>query len=94
MARAVRLLVIAATFAVACGDGDTLPPAPLSTFHLCGCVDPALPVCIWAPDEESFPSCVARQPCDGPDICACLTGLGTCTPRGIDNQCICDGVAN
>jgi hypothetical protein len=57
----------------------------------CGCATPVGGVCIETPNGTSS-GCVERPPCDDTDICACLTGLGTCTPGRMPNLCVCDAV--
>lgn len=69
------------------------PTISMPLYADCGCLTPPGGVCIDAAGDPPVPSgCVERPACDGTDICACLTGLGTCVAGELPNVCVCDGI--
>jgi hypothetical protein len=68
------------------------PTVSVSGYADCGCMTPPGGVCI-APPGGTATGCAERPACGGADVCACLTGLGTCTPGELPNVCVCDGFA-
>lgn len=69
------------------------PTISMPVYADCGCLTPPGGVCIDAAGDPPVPSgCVERPACDGTDVCACLTGLGTCVAGELPNVCVCDGI--
>jgi hypothetical protein len=72
--------------------GSSGPTISVGVYGGCGCLTPPGGVCI-APSSEptAWTGCAERPACDAADVCACLTGLGTCVAGEAPNVCVCTG---